>query len=350
LLVLIGVRVVSLMVWRVLHQTVVITAFVAVMMLAIEYINVRTRGVVMQILGGARVRQYLLAVILGGTPGCLGAFVVVALYLHRKVSIGAVVAAMLVTSGDEMFVMLSLFPGAALAMTAGLAALGIAAGSATDLFFGERHGPPPARECSFDLHRQEECRARGRLKSLWRPPSAHRATLTIVLVLYLIALIIGHAGSPGWGWMRITLVCVTCVGLLVVTTVPDHFLEEHLWQHVFTRHVPRVFLWTLAALAGLAILNLRVDLRGAVLASPWTFLGMAGLVGLIPESGPHLVFSTMFAEGAVPLSVLLTSSAVQDGHGMLPLLAHSRKDFLKVKLVNLVAGMLAGSLAMSLGF
>jgi hypothetical protein len=338
------------MVWQVLHRAVVITAFVAVMMLVVEYLNVRTRGLVMQILGGTRARQYLLALILGGTPGCLGAFVVVALYLHHQITIGAVVAAMLVTSGDEMFVMLSLFPGVALAMTAGLAALGIAAGLATDLLYKEDHGIAPGRECSFDLHQQEECHTSGRFRSLWQPPTAHRATLTIVLGLYLLALILGRAGSPDWDWMRITLTFVTFVGLFVVTTVPDHFLEEHLWRHVFTRHIPRVFLWTLAALAAMAALNHHLDLRGAVHASPWAFLGMAGLVGLIPESGPHLIFSTMFGEGAVPLSVLLTSSAVQDGHGMLPLLAHSRKDFLKVKLVNLIAGTLAGSVAMSLGF
>ena len=78
-------------------------------------------------------------------------------------------------------------------------------------------------------------------------------------------------------------------------------------------------------------------------------LGAAGLLGLIPESGPHLLFLTMYDQGMAPFSVLLASSIVQDGHGMLPLLAHSRVDFLKVKAINLVAGLLAGSLLLLLG-
>jgi len=79
----------------------------------------------------------------------------------------------------------------------------------------------------------------------------------------------------------------------------------------------------------------------------WAFLAVA-LVGVIPESGPHLVFVMLFAQGAVPFSVLATSSVVQDGHGMLPLLAESRHEFMKVKLVNLIAGLaLGGALALA---
>ena len=78
-------------------------------------------------------------------------------------------------------------------------------------------------------------------------------------------------------------------------------------------------------------------------------LGAAALFGLIPESGPHLLFVTMYDRGIVPLSILVTSSIVQDGHGMLPLLAHSRLDFVKVKAINLAAGLLVGALLAAMG-
>jgi hypothetical protein len=65
---------------------------------------------------------------------------------------------------------------------------------------------------------------------------------------------------------------------------------------------------------------------------------------------PHLIFVTLFAEHAVPFGVLLASSIVQDGHGMLPMLAHSRRAFLTVKAVNFLLGLAAGAVAMSLGF
>ena len=51
------------------------------------------------------------------------------------------------------------------------------------------------------------------------------------------------------------------------------------------------------------------------------------------------MFVTMFAEGVVRFSVLLVNSIVPDGHGMLPMFAHSRRAFLVIKLVNLVVGL-----------
>jgi len=77
---------------------------------------------------------------------------------------------------------------------------------------------------------------------------------------------------------------------------------------------------------------------------------VAALVGIIPESGPHLFFVTLYAQGAIPFSVLLTSSVVQDGHGMLPLLAHSGRAFIIVKIINLIAGLLFGSALLAAGW
>jgi hypothetical protein len=69
---------------------------------------------------------------------------------------------------------------------------------------------------------------------------------------------------------------------------------------------------------------------------------LAAAVGIIPESGPHLVFVSLYAAGVVPLPVLLASCISQDGHASLPLLAESRGSFLKAKLINVVAAVLVG--------
>ena len=79
-------------------------------------------------------------------------------------------------------------------------------------------------------------------------------------------------------------------------------------------------------------------------------LGAAGLLGIVPESGPHLIFVTLHGKGVIPLSTLVASSIVQDGHGMLPLLAYSRLEFLEVKAINLGVGLLVGALMMSAGW
>jgi hypothetical protein len=272
----------------------------------------------------------------------------VALYAHGCASLGALVTTMIATSGDEMFVMLARFPGTAAMMTAGLAVLAVGAGWAFDRIARIR---PSAPGCGFDLHDGPECRCfpRDLLASQWRPPSPQRGVLVVVLFMMAAALLVGALGPPAWGWKRSTLLLVVSLGLFITSTVPDHFLDEHLWKHVALRHVPRVFAWTLGTLGSLAALEQAVSLRTLVGAHRWTVLGFAGLVGIVPESGPHLLFVNLFAEGAVPLSVLVASSAVQDGHGMLPLLAHSRLDFLRVKAANLVVGLGVGAAMMTLG-
>ena len=73
------------------------------------------------------------------------------------------------------------------------------------------------------------------------------------------------------------------------------------------------------------------------------------LIGLIPESGPHLIFVMLFAQGHLPFSVLLASSMVQDGHGMLPLLSYTLKDSILIKVFNMVYGLLIGGILYTVG-
>ena len=93
-----------------------------------------------------------------------------------------------------------------------------------------------------------------------------------------------------------------------------------------------------------------MDINGWIANNMFVVLAVALLIGIIPESGPHLVFVTLFASGTIPFSILLASSIVQDGHGMLPLLAESKRGFLSVKAVNLVFGAIAGIIGLLLGF
>ena len=69
---------------------------------------------------------------------------------------------------------------------------------------------------------------------------------------------------------------------------------------------------------------------------------ICALVGIIPESGPHMIFVMMFANGLIPFSILLTSSIVQDGHGMLPLFSYTIKDSVLIKLFNLLFAIVIG--------
>ena len=334
----------------VLRSSLLVAASVAVMMLVIEYVNVRTRGALVKAVGVSRPRQYLIAALVGATPGCFGPFAVVALHADGRVSLGAVAAAMLAATGDEMFVMLSLFPGTAIPMALGLVVLGILSGWITDRLAARAGGAPACGGFSFHVEEACDCFPGRAIADHWRRPRAHRLVLVGLVLSIAGAVAAGAAASGEWELDHILLIALLAFTLFILATVPDHFVEKHLWNHVVREHVPRIFAWTLGAFAAIALLQHLFDMEAFVEKERILSLALASLLGLVPESGPHLIVVRLFSEGALPLSVLVANSAVQDGHGMLPLLAHSRLDFLKIKAVNLALGLAAGALIMLLGW
>ena len=327
-----------------------ITGFVLAMMLIIEYVNVLSAGKWQESLAAHVWGQYVLAALLGVLPGCLGAFTAVAMYTHGVLTLGAVVTAMIASSGDEAFVMLALIPRQALLLMSLVFGIGLGVGVLADIVTGRRKTRHPA-PC-FELHGNSGC---GHLQprevsAQWKNCSPVRGTLTVALGLFLAGILTGQLGPSGWNWIRVTLAVVTGAAVFIVATVPDHFIEEHLWRHVAVKHAPQIFLWTLGALITMHLLTDVFHLGPAIRSGRWAVLLVACLVGLIPESGPNLIFVTLFAQGLTPFSVLVANSIVQDGHGMLPMLAHSRREFLLIKAIAFGAALTFGSLALSLGW
>lgn len=327
-------------------HAVTITGFVLIMMLLIEYINVHSRGVWQKSLKKNRFGQYLLAAVLGVIPGCLGAFTVVSLYSHRMVSFGALAAAMIATSGDEAFVMLGLFPVDAILLNAVLFGIALITGLIVDLVFTQQERFLQTESHGFGLHEEEECysykssEVLGRLKQMSFP----RALLVTIVLIFLIHLSIEVMEADAFGWKELIFMFGTGAVLLIVLTVPEHFLKEHLYEHVVKKHLLRIFFWTFFALAAVHYIGAYVDVEAWVRSHPGWILMSASLLGVIPESGPHLLFATMYADGLIPFAVLLASSISQDGHGTLPLLAVSRKAFLWLQLVAVVVALAAGTL------
>ena len=174
--------------------------------------------------------------------------------------------------------------------------------------------------------------------------------LLAVLAIYAAAVAAGQVGPEEWDWMRILILGVTGFGLFLVATVSDHFLADHLWGHVLRQHVPRIFAWTEGTLAAMELLWHYVPVEGLIVDNRWVVLVAALLIGIIPQSGPHLIFTLLFAQGTMPSSILVANTVVQDGHGLLPLLAHSRRDFVIVKSVCLAAGAVIGAAMMLAGW
>ncbi len=273
---------------KVVEDTIQITVLVTAMMIFIDVINLRTKGKIGSLLKGKnKNRQYLITSFIGMLPGCFGGFTNVSLYIHGLISFGALAGSMVAVSGDEAFVMLAMFPKMAIVLFVILFLIGIFCGKIVDILVKK-----------FNIETSGDC---GEL-------IVHNTEKTL-----------------------------------------KHFLKEHVFEHIIKKHIWKIALWTFGALLFVEISLKYLNLEYFTTSYAIVFLFVGALVGLIPESGPHLIFVSLFATGLIPFSVLLTSSIVQDGHGMLPLLSFSLKDSIKIKLFNFAFGLSIGLILFAFG-
>ena len=340
------------MYWEILKEelrnAILISGLVGIMMMLIESLNIGSAGRFFAGLHGSRIGQVAVSALLGAIPGCMGGFAAVSLYTHGILSFGALVAMMIASSGDEAFVMLAMMPRQAVWVFLLLLVIAIAAGLLTDLLWKPRRTVTPCED-GYAIHAEEH----GERHLSWK-----RVALFAGIVLFLAALLSGklegdEAEAPQGGfnllseeWMYWLFGALSLVVLVVLVRGKDHFIEEHLWHHIVRQHLPGVFAWTFGVLLLLGFGLSQIDIAHWISANPALMILLATLVGIIPESGPHLLFVTLYAAGIVPFPVLLASCISQDGHASLPLLAESKRAFLFAKLINCAIALAAGFLAL----
>ena len=281
--------------------------------------------------------------------------------------------------------MLAMFPQKALILFGVLFVIAVVTGVLTD-FAGERLRKKKGdaamvqeQGCcdeGFEIHEHEDTKPRGQRHFGWR-----RAVLSIGLAAFIVALGFGfleHDHEDGHDnccnnntellsetpdtdvhqtlkidllnetWMNVLFACLSVIMLGVIIFASDHFIDEHLWHHVIRKHFLNIFLWTFGVLSAIAILMHFIDISSWISDNTALMILFAVAVGIIPESGPHLIFVTLYAAGIVPFPVLLASSISQDGHASIPLLAESKSAFLKAKLLNCFVALVCGFAAMLL--
>jgi hypothetical protein len=468
---------------EIIQTSLTITAFVMLMMLVIEYINVQTKGKWDQPLRKKRWLQIIVAALLGAIPGCLGVYTVVSLFTHKVVSFGALVSAMIATSGDEAFVMFAMIPKQALWISLIILALAIVTGFVVNVFFknvsfGKQH------DHQFDIHQSEvKCAHKNEHKIVdnIKKMSFTRGFILTGLLLFMAFLFTGvdlhnhsfslnkvifseasamqdgklvepinedidlhhdcskhnhhqahnhteehshtetqesqlhdilddmlaeeaeymqiddsehvhtheceshehhqheanpansdnhsihshdsheghhhhHGEEPPFNLPKTIFVLLSLFSIFIVLAVPNHFIEEHIWNHVIKKHFLKIFLWTFGTLVFIYYANyfsqeyFQFDMMSFAKNNLWLILIFAILIGILPESGPHMVFISLFATGVIPISILMANSIVQDGHGSLPLLAENKKAFFHMKWINMLVGLIVGSLGIFFGF
>ena len=330
----------------------------------IEYVNIHSHGKWFTRLRQNRFGQIVLGAGLGIIPGCMGGFAAVSMYSHKLLSFGALIAMMIASSGDEAFIMLAMIPKEALLLMVVLFVVANLAGLLVDRFSKPHPHHHEGCEEGYQIHEEDEKEKsddRPTLRNM-RHASAERIALLLGVILFIIALAFGmfehnheevaHTQLNIFNeyWMNLIFAVISLFVVWFIATAGEHVIKEHLWEHIIRKHFLSIFLWTFGALLIIQIGLHYFDIETLISNNiPWMIL-LAVLVGIIPESGPHLLFVTLFATGTVPFSVLLASSISQDGHASLPLLAESKRSFLKAKIVNALVAAAVGYLCYFIGF
>ena len=330
-----------------LRTAVLVMGLVVIMMMLIEVFNVRSDGRMFSGIKNRRVGQVLLSAALGAIPGCMGGFASVSLYTHGLISFGALIAMMIASSGDEAFVMLAMFPGRSAWIFLILFVIAVVVGLLVDLFHSKYDGCHSMNVHDEDREPKHEHRHE-------RHYGWQRIVMFLGILLFMCALLTGwlegdepDTVSGGFNllsedWMYWLFAALSLCVLGVLLFAGDHFVVEHLWEHIVCHHLPSIFLWTFGTILIIGVLMSYLDVSTWISDNTILMILLAAAIGIIPESGPHLVFVSLYAAGVVPLPVLMASCISQDGHASLPLLAESRGSFLKAKLINVAVAVLVG--------
>lgn len=380
--------------WVVLIQeTLMITSFVIVVMLAIEFINVISRGFFNNKFKNKPILQIFTGVILGALPGCMGTYTAVSLYTHKLLSFGSIVAVMIATSGDEAYFMLAMMPNKAILIFIILAVIAFITGFIIDKFIKVSEFKE-IKEFSFEIHETDFSDKKSKPFAFnnfsFNIKRILIAILFISFALLSVTGIIGHShhyslvfSLPNkYGekvkledvsqivtyshnkeilesdhnhdncqehshnheidWVRITIFISSILALIIILFTNEHFIEIHVWKHLIIKHLPKILFWIFITLIFISIILNKSEIGTWIYKNTFYILIIALLIGIIPQSGLHLIFVVLYLQGVVPFSILLASSAVQDGHGSLPLLAESKKSFIYVKFFNILVGLLIG--------
>ena len=381
----------------VLKNSILITGLVLIMMLMIEYFNIHSHGKWFARIKDSKIKQILLGSLLGLVPGCIGGFATVSLYTHRLLSLGALVAMMISSSGDEAFVIMAMIPKEGLILFGILFAIAIIVGMFVDyvLYKKPQQGLCPE---DFEIHTSSDADDR-KIPSIFKlesyktmlKPSKERIIIMAGIACFIAAVVMGiltcghdhghaseathdcttyvcehghthtvettHAHNHAYEGhtheetslnilneksINVVFAIISIITLFFTATASEHFIKDHLWKHVLKRHMVSIFLWTFGTLMICQIGMQYMDVEHWINNNMAIVILVAVLVGIIPESGPHLIFVTLFAQGVLPFYVLLVNSIVQDGHSALPLLAESKMSFAKAKLINIAVGLIVG--------
>src|SRR6056300_448544 len=278
--------------------------------------------------------QVPMAALLGTTPGCGGAVVVVAAYSSGNVSFGAVVATLTATMGDAAFLLIATRPDAALVVLPLSFVVGIVTGWIVD---GINYQPAASSQ-SGGL----------KIPAINRLRKRDLAFLALAIpgfaigVLQLVQSPLYDA-IPQAALMAIGLTG-TGVGLTIWALSPNQAMTNSTDTPVtrMAEETSFISVWVIGAYLAYEYLVTfaGLDLQGLFQsAAPYLPL-ISVLIGFIPGCGPQVLVTTLYINGLVPFAALLGNAISNDGDALFPAIALNPKAALAATVVSAIPAML----------
>lgn len=350
--------------------------WVGLLVAAFGLLEWRTSGRVEPWLERHRRLGPLAGALLGVTPGCGGAVLVMPMFGRGTVSFGTVVAALVATMGDSSFVIIAANPRTALILHALLLVVGVVCGLLVDRL-GVAPAPGPVRSRSAPLPvaarstvgaAAAEIGMTGRIVVRFPSPGLV-AFWSLVIAglgvsaarLFDPAAAAGIGGGVGPG-TYLGVVGAAMTGTVFVRgrgRVPepreplrtgDRDALRSVLHHA-ARETAFVTVWVAASFCVLAWLGaLGVAAPEHLPAAGLAGIVAAALVGLLPGCGPQIVLTGLYAAGALPFSMLAANALSQDGDALLPLIATHRRAALFASALTTVPGLIVGAALLAIGW
>ena len=259
--------------------------------------------------------QVPLAALLGATPGCGGAVVVVAAYSSGNVGFGAVVATLTATMGDAAFLLIATRPEAALVVLPLSFAVGILSGWIVDLLPGSDRKPASAGSCDF-------APLIGRTRAKDYAFAALALPGLVIGITQLTGADVAAVYGPllpvvGLGGTAVALFVWATSRLQAMTNVADSPVTRMAEETSF------ISVWVIGAYLAYDYI---VTFGGFDLAALFDSVGpllplMGVLVGLVPGCGPQVLVTTLYVGGLIPFAALMGNAISNDGDALFPAIA-----------------------------
>lgn len=267
----------------------------------------------------ARGFQVPLAALLGSTPGCGGAVIVIAAYTSGNVGFGAVVATLTATMGDAAFLLIATRPDVAIVVLPMSLTIGILTGYLVDLFVKQDFRGVAQGSCEL-APLIGKTRARDILYLVIAIPGLVFGISQILQIDFqatygALPMYIGLAG--------------TVVGVFVWASSPLQAMT-HSKDSPLTRMAEETSFISIWVIGAYLAYDYIVTFGGfdleALFSSIGILLPLIGiLIGFIPGCGPQVLVTTLYINGLVPFAALIGNAISNDGDALFPAIALNPK-------------------------